>query len=61
MTNSEPLHEDKRQGQEEQAVQRLRHLIEEGLASGPAEARSTDDLSELRAIAAAIRESQMTG
>ena len=56
MTNSEPLHEDKRQGQEEQAVQRMRHLIEEGLASGPAEARSTDDLSELRAIAAAIRE-----
>ena len=40
MTNSEPLHEDKRQSQEEQAVQRL---------------------SELRVIAAAIRESQMTG
>lgn len=56
MTNSEYRQEDKRQSQEEQAVQRLRHLIEEGLASGPVEARSTDDLSALRAIAADIRE-----
>ena len=56
MTNSEHRQEDKRQSQEEQDVQRLRHLIEEGLASGPAESRSTDDLNELRAIAFAIRE-----
>lgn len=40
-----------RKDQEEQAVQRLRGLIEEGLASGPAEARTDDDLNELRAIA----------
>ncbi len=40
-----------RKDQEEQAVQRLRGLIEEGLASGPVEARTDDDLNELRAIA----------
>lgn len=40
-----------RKDQEEQAVQRLRGLIEEGLESGPAEARTDDDLNELRAIA----------
>ena len=40
-----------RKDQEERAVQRLRGLIEEGLASGPAEARTDDDLNELRAIA----------
>ena len=40
-----------RKDQEEQAVQRLRGLIEEGLASGPAEARTDDGLNELRAIA----------
>lgn len=40
-----------RKDQEEQAVQRLRGLIEEGLASGPAETRTDDDLNELRAIA----------
>lgn len=40
-----------RKDQEQQAMQRLRGLIEEGLASGPAEARTDDDLNELRAIA----------
>lgn len=40
-----------RKDQEAQAIQRLRGLIEEGLASGPAEARSADDLDELRAVA----------
>lgn len=44
-----------RKDQEEQAVQRLRGLIEEGLASGPAEARTDDDLNELRAIACGER------
>ena len=34
-----------------QPLQRLQGLIEEGLASGPAEARSADELDELRAIA----------
>ena len=45
-----------RKDQEEQAVQRLRGLIEEGLASGPAEARTDDDLNELRAIARGERD-----
>lgn len=40
-----------RKDQEAQALQRLRDLIEEGLTSGPAEARSTSELDELRAIA----------
>jgi antitoxin ParD1/3/4 len=40
-----------RKDQEAQALQRLRDLIEEGLASGPAEARSSSELDELRAIA----------
>ena len=35
----------------EEDITRLRGLIEEGLASGPAEARTDDDLNELRAIA----------
>jgi len=39
------------QNDEEQPLQRLQGLIEEGLASGPAEARSADELHELRAIA----------
>jgi hypothetical protein len=36
---------------ETQPLQRLQGLIEAGLASGPAEARSADELDELRAIA----------
>ena len=48
---SEYIRDLVRKDQEEQAVQRLRGLIEEGLASGPAEARTDDDLNELRAIA----------
>ena len=48
---SEYIRDLLRKDQEEQAVQRLRGLIEEGLASGPAEARTDDDLNELRAIA----------
>ncbi|MEK8088004.1 hypothetical protein WNB94_16490 [Aquabacterium sp. A3] len=39
------------QNDEVQPLQRLQGLIEEGLASGPAEARSADELDELRAIA----------
>lgn len=38
-----------RKDQEAQALQRLRGLIEDGLASGTAEARSADDLDKLRA------------
>lgn len=34
-----------------QPLQRLQGLIEEGLASGPAEARAADELDELLAIA----------
>lgn len=40
-----------RKDQEAQALQRLRSLIEEGLSSGPAEARTEGELTELRAIA----------
>lgn len=40
-----------RRDQEEQARQHLRALIEEGLNSGPAEARSANDLDDLRAFA----------
>ena len=40
-----------RKDQEAQAIQRLRGLIEEGLASGPAEARTEGELTALRAIA----------
>ena len=39
------------QNDDVQPLQRLQSLIEEGLASGPAEARSADELDELRAIA----------
>jgi antitoxin ParD1/3/4 len=40
-----------RKDQEEQARQQMRGLIEEGLASGPAKARSATDRSELLALA----------
>lgn len=33
------------------AVQHLRSLIEEGLSSGPAQARSSKEVNELRAVA----------
>ena len=36
---------------ETQPLQRLQGLVEEGLASGPAQARSADELDELLAIA----------
>lgn len=45
-----------RKDQQEQAQQHLRSLIEEGLASGPAEARSADDMDELRALARGERD-----
>lgn len=48
---SEYIRDLVRKDQEAQAVQRLRSLVEEGLASGPAQARSEDDLSELHALA----------
>jgi antitoxin ParD1/3/4 len=40
-----------RKDQREQRVQRLRALVEDGLASGPATADTRDDWVELRAIA----------
>ncbi len=40
-----------RKDQEEQAKQHLRKLVEEGLASGPAEARSATDREALLALA----------
>lgn len=40
-----------RKDQEEQARQNLRSLIEEGLASGPAKARSASNRDELLALA----------
>ncbi len=40
-----------RKDQEEQARQHLRGLIEEGLASGPAKARSATDRDSLLALA----------
>ncbi len=40
-----------RKDQEEQARQHLRGLIEEGLASGPAKARSATDRDDLLALA----------
>lgn len=51
VNTSEYIRDLIRKDQEQQAMQRLRGLIEEGLASGPAEARTDDDLNELRAIA----------
>ncbi len=40
-----------RKDQREQRIQRLRALVEDGLASGPATADTRDDWAELRAIA----------
>jgi antitoxin ParD1/3/4 len=51
MTPSEYLLDLIPKDQEEQAKQGLRRLIEEGLASGPAEARSPQDHDNLQALA----------
>ncbi len=48
---SEYLRELVRKDQQEQAKQRLQALIEEGLMSGPAMARSADDEAELLSVA----------
>lgn len=45
-----------RKDQEDQAKKRLRSLIEEGLASGPAQARTAAETEELRAIARGERD-----
>lgn len=45
-----------RKDQEEQAKHRLRSLIEEGLASGPAEARRAADTEALLAMARGERD-----
>ena len=50
---SEYLRDLIRRDQEAQAAQRLRALIEEGLASGPGRALSLDDWDALRASALA--------
>jgi antitoxin ParD1/3/4 len=51
MTPNEHFRDLIRKDQEEQARQELRHLIEEGLASGPAKARSSQDQENLQALA----------
>ena len=48
---SEYVRELIRKDQREQRVQRLRALVEDGLASGPATADTRDDWAELNAIA----------
>jgi len=48
---SEYIRDLVRRDQEEQAKKRLRDLIEEGLSSGPASARTKADDAELLAIA----------
>ncbi len=48
---SEYVRELIRKDQREQRVQRLRALVEEGLASGPATADTHEDWAELDAIA----------
>ena len=48
---SEYVRELIRKDQREQRVQRLRALVEDGLASGPATADMRDDWAELNAIA----------
>jgi antitoxin ParD1/3/4 len=48
---SEYIRDLVRKDQEAQAMQHLRSLIEQGLSSGPAQARSADELDELRAVA----------
>lgn len=53
---SEYIRDLVRKDQDAQARERLRQLIEEGLASGPAEARAGDDLNELRALARGERD-----
>jgi len=53
---SEYIRDLVRKDQDQQAHKRLRALIEEGLASGPAEARTTDDTEELLALARGERD-----
>lgn len=53
---SEYIRDLVRKDQEAQRQQRLRNLIEEGLASGPAEARSASDMNTLRALARGERD-----
>jgi antitoxin ParD1/3/4 len=48
---SEYIRDLVRKDQEEQARQRLRDLVEAGLASGPGRARTKSDDKELQAIA----------
>jgi antitoxin ParD1/3/4 len=48
---SEYVRELIRRDQREQRVQRLRGLVEDGLASGPATADTSDDWTALHAIA----------
>jgi len=50
-STSEYVHELIRKDQREQRVQRLRALVEGGLASGTATADTSDDWAELTAIA----------
>jgi antitoxin ParD1/3/4 len=52
---SEYIRDLTRKDQEEQARQHLRGLIEEGLASGPAKARSTTDRDDLLALPVGAR------
>jgi antitoxin ParD1/3/4 len=48
---SEYIRELIRRDQREQDIARLRAMVEEGLASGPARADTADDWAELEAIA----------
>lgn len=52
---SECVRELIRRDQREQDIARLRSLVEEGLASGPARTDTADDLAELGAIAGGIK------
>lgn len=51
VASGEYVREQIRKDQREQRIQRLRTLVEEGLASGPAKADTHDDWAELNAIA----------
>lgn len=53
---SEYVRELIRKDQHEQRLLRLRTLVEDGLASGPASADTSEDWAELRAIARGDRE-----
>lgn len=53
---SEYIRELIRRDQREQDIARLRAMVEEGLASGPAQADTPDDWAELEAIARGDRD-----